>query len=48
MDIVIDGLSRDKERCIATNFTLLQWRVVDGIERCSLKLLLRFRYVAIN
>ncbi len=23
------------------NFTLLQWRVVDGIERCSLKLLFR-------
>jgi hypothetical protein len=23
------------------NFTLLQWRVVDGIERCSLKTLFR-------
>jgi len=23
------------------NFALLQWRVVDGIERCSLKLLFR-------
>jgi hypothetical protein len=25
----------------ATNFALLQWLVVDGIERCSLKTLLR-------
>jgi hypothetical protein len=23
------------------NFTLLQWRVVDGIEQCSVKLLFR-------
>jgi hypothetical protein len=27
--------------CTIHNFTLLQWRVVEGIEQCSLKLLFR-------
>ena len=34
------NISKDKY-FTTHNFTLLQWRVVDGIEQCSLKLLFR-------
>ena len=40
MDKTVVADTKDK-KAHGTNFALLQWRVVDGKERCSLKLLFR-------
>ena len=44
VDLIMGYMLRkfDKKiNCPAANFALLQWRVVDVIERCSLKTLIR-------
>jgi len=38
--MTIDTATKDKN-CTGYNFILLQWLVVDGFQRCNLKLLFR-------